>query len=212
MLIALTFFNEKILKYRFAALVDSSYRFLVVDTAGFGKQADGGVFASSNLKKLLDRTLNVNGFLPSPKTLSGSNLLAPFVILADKAYPLRPDLLRPYGNSELTEPQKRFNAKHIATRKTIECAFGQLTSQFRLFRGKIELRTDHIINLTISVACLLHNIFIDCEDRVHAELRKDVNRKMSTKSNEIVNSESNFFENGDEVREIFTKHFQLVAR
>mgnify|MGYP001555480935 CR=1 FL=1 len=56
----------------------------------------------------------------------------PYVIVADAAFPLRPDLLRPYPGARTTilEPKQRiFNYRLSRARNTVECAFGILSQR-----------------------------------------------------------------------------------
>lgn len=52
----------------------------------YGKQSDGGIFSSSNIYNRLE-TDNFN--MPEPKVLPNSDILAPYVLLGDEAYPLK---------------------------------------------------------------------------------------------------------------------------
>ena len=71
------------------ALVDAQYRFLYVDVGANGRQCDGSVFANCSLSHALENnTLNV----------PGTNVVAPFVVVADDAFPMKPYLLKPYAN------------------------------------------------------------------------------------------------------------------
>ncbi|KAK3798318.1 hypothetical protein RRG08_034716 [Elysia crispata] len=80
------------------ALVDAHYRFIVIDVGGYGKQSDGGTFQASSLyQAIMSGTLQI----PEPTTLPDSNDVAPFVIVADVAYPLMNCLMKAYGGQNL---------------------------------------------------------------------------------------------------------------
>lgn len=75
------------------AVADANKRFLTIEVGGRGKQSDGGTFNASSLNRLLERgAFNI----PEPRTLPNSNITAPYVIVADEAYPLKEYLMRPY--------------------------------------------------------------------------------------------------------------------
>ena len=77
------------------AVVDAHYRFRVVDIGAYGKNSDGGTLAASAFGSALRQvTLNLPGDAPLP----GAENLGPIphVFLADEAFPLRRNLLRPY--------------------------------------------------------------------------------------------------------------------
>lgn len=68
------------------AQVDAHYNFIAVDVGAYGINSDGGIFMHSKLGKGLDRKqLNV----PQDTELPGTNIIAPFIILGDEAFPLK---------------------------------------------------------------------------------------------------------------------------
>ena len=104
-------------------LVDANYKFLNIDVGGYGKQSDGGTFRSSALFMYLsDGRLNI----PNESVLPNSDITAPHVIIGDEAYPLLPNLLKPYARQHLYEDKEYFNARLSRARRTVECAFGIL--------------------------------------------------------------------------------------
>ena len=77
------------------ALVDHQYRFTYIDVGNYGSNSDSGVFRNSNFgRKFLAEQLN----MPPRKILPAypEAGLLPHCIVADDAFPLRPDLLKPY--------------------------------------------------------------------------------------------------------------------
>ena len=88
------------------ALVDADYRFIFVDIGDYGSNADGSVFKNCLFGQAL-----INGQLdiPPPKPLPTfpEGGLLPHVIVADEAFPLRVDLMRPLarGRSVNTLPK-----------------------------------------------------------------------------------------------------------
>lgn len=121
------FFNYKgFFSIVLQALVDANYRFINIDGGGYGKQSDGGTFKASLLyKKLVDGSLN----LPNNSALPGTNLVMPYVIIADKAYRLLKNLLRPYSRQDLNAEREYFTKRLSRARRTVECAFGILRSK-----------------------------------------------------------------------------------
>ncbi|XP_051536726.1 uncharacterized protein LOC127430744 [Myxocyprinus asiaticus] len=87
------------------ALVDSNYRFLYVDVGCNGRISDG-VFGGCSLQDALEnRTSNIPAHAPLPE----SDLLAPYCIVADEAFPLKEYLMKPYPNRRLSVEQRIFN-------------------------------------------------------------------------------------------------------
>ncbi|KAM7302236.1 protein ALP1-like [Ixodes scapularis] len=81
------------------AVVDSDYKFVVVDVGAYGKQSDGGVLQQSAFGQLLEQgRLELPKDLPLPST----RIPAPCVFMGDEAFQLRPDFLRPYPGRGLT--------------------------------------------------------------------------------------------------------------
>ncbi|XP_031350493.1 protein ALP1-like [Photinus pyralis] len=96
-------------------LVDGHYRFISIDVGGYGKQSDGGTFSASTLSKLLEN--NKLG-IPSHRKLPSSDYTLPYVFIADEAYPLKENLMKPYSGTSLTATQENFNKRLSRARKT----------------------------------------------------------------------------------------------
>ncbi|CAH2010848.1 unnamed protein product [Acanthoscelides obtectus] len=138
---------------------DANYKLLVIDVGGYGKQSDGGTFQSSNLyKRIHQNKLNV----PNPDSLPGTNVRAPYVFIADEAYPLMPNLLKPYNRRNRSLEHINFNQRLSRARKTIECTFGIMYAKWRLLSKAIET-TEKTADDIIKAICILHNTILDRE-------------------------------------------------
>ncbi|KAL0148841.1 hypothetical protein M9458_055850 [Cirrhinus mrigala] len=60
-------------------------------------------------------------------------------VMADEAFPLRRDLMRPFPGHKLSSRQRIFNYRLSRARLIVENAFGILTAQWRMYRGVIEI-------------------------------------------------------------------------
>nr|CAH7740927.1 unnamed protein product [Callosobruchus chinensis] len=75
---------------------------------------------------------------------------------ADDAFPLRPDLMKPFSKHGLSDEEKIFNYRLSRARRVSENAFGILAWRFRVFSRPIELKPD-TIDRVVWAACSLHN-------------------------------------------------------
>ena len=164
-------------------LVDANYKFITIDVGGYGKQSDGGTFRSSALflhltEGRLDIPINAN--------LPNSEITAPLVLIGDEAYPLLPNLLKPYNRQQLDADKEYFNARLSRARRTVECAFGIIYSKWRVLSKAIETNVNTADDI-VKAICVLHNTIIDVEGIEHhltdltffprtANMRPDVGR------------------------------------
>ena len=137
------------------ALVDANLRFITVDVGSFGRNSDGGIFSSSAFgKRLLSGQLN----LPPDDIIPGTRTLGPlpYVLVADEAFPLHRNIMRPFPGRACTEEQMIFNYRLSRARRIVENAFGILANRWRVFHTKIWMRPNWINNIVLA-ACVLHN-------------------------------------------------------
>ncbi|KAK3795995.1 hypothetical protein RRG08_035172 [Elysia crispata] len=87
------FFNyKKFFSVTLQGVSDANYRFINIDVGGYGKQSDGGTFQASEFyRALTDGKIN----LPKHSFLPQTNVVAPYVLIGDEAYPLLPFVLKP---------------------------------------------------------------------------------------------------------------------
>ena len=155
------------------ALVDANYHFIYVDIGEYGSNSDGNVFKFLNFgKKYMSGVLNT----PAPKTLPnlGNEGPMPHVIVADEAFPLRHDLMRPYPRYDTSIPKDEaiFNYRLSRTRMVVENAFGILTQRWRIFDRRIPLDPKNVDAL-VQACCCLHNFLT--EDRDIGQIYADLN-------------------------------------
>lgn len=136
------------------ALVDSNYTFLYVDVGCNGRILDGGVFGGWSLQDALERrTANI----PPPSPLPGSDKLSPYCIVADKAFPLKNYLMKPYLNRKLTVEQRILNYRLSRARRVVENAFGILANRFRVFLTTVNMHDTAKVKDSVLACCALHN-------------------------------------------------------
>ncbi|CAH1993146.1 unnamed protein product [Acanthoscelides obtectus] len=115
--------------------------------------SDGGVIEySSFYKKLKNGQLR----LPPPTKPRNSNTSLPFVFIADEAFTLRSDFLKPFSRQDLNNEKKNFNYRLSRARCKVENAFGILSNRFRIFHTKISVNLEAIDKIVMAT-CILHN-------------------------------------------------------
>ncbi|RVE54881.1 hypothetical protein evm_000248 [Chilo suppressalis] len=91
------------------ALVDKKYRFMYADVGCQGRISDGGVFRNSSLFEKLERDAL---HIPGPSALPGSDIMAPYVFVADNAFPLHTNIMKPYpGDHPEGSIKRKFNTQ-----------------------------------------------------------------------------------------------------
>ncbi|OWA54281.1 hypothetical protein BV898_18689 [Hypsibius exemplaris] len=137
------------------AVVDANYLFRIISTGTNGKQSDGGIFANSTFgRKLEAGDLNIPGPAPLPRT----NIMSPHVFVADEAFPLKENLMRPFPGRDLSGNHRNriHNYRLSRARRPVENAFGILAARWRIFRRPIECSPDTVDKIVMACVCL-HN-------------------------------------------------------
>jgi hypothetical protein len=139
------------------ALVDSNYRFMLADFGTQGRISDGGVFRNSLLwQKVCSNTLN----LPPPSPLPGTDKNLPYVFVADGAFALNTNIMKPFpGNQDVGTPKQIFNQRLSSARVVVQNVFGIMSSVFRILRKPILLDVEKASLITIS--CILLQKFFE---------------------------------------------------
>lgn len=137
------------------AVVDAKYLFRIIDVGGYGRKGDGGTLANSAFGEALR---NGNLDLPDDCVLPGSQHCTPLphVFVGDEAFPLQRNLLRPFPGCNLSREKRIFNYRLSRARLTVECAFGILTSQWRMYRRLLTVNPAKA-EMCVKVTCILHN-------------------------------------------------------
>lgn len=130
------------------AIATANYDFIMCDVGTNGRVSDGGVIRNTTFhKKLLADDLKI------PKVAERS---LPYVFIADEAFTLRCDLLKPFSQRELNYERRIFNYRLSRARRIIENVFGILVTRFRIFHTDINLKVETIETIVLC-CCILHN-------------------------------------------------------
>ena len=139
------------------ALVDANYKFIYADVGCNGRISDGGVFRNSTLSKAISTNL-LN--IPGPRTLDDGETKAPYVIVADDAFPLMENLIKPYPFRGLSKKQRIYNYHLSRARRIVENVFGILANCFRIFLSTM-LVSPEIVEILTLACCIFYNFLSD---------------------------------------------------
>lgn len=139
------------------AIVDANYQFIMCDFGTNGRISDGGVLHNT----LFYEKLNANLLhIPPTENISNTSRNMPYVFVADDAFPLRVDMMKPFRQANLNSRERKiYNYRVSRARRIVENAFGILASRFRIFHTQINVAPERIDSIVMA-ACALHNFLI----------------------------------------------------
>lgn len=182
-----------------------------MDIGAEGRRSDAGIFASSNLVRLLD-TNSLQ--LPLDKHLDNSGIKFPYVLVGDEAFPLSSYMMRPYPQSgNLSVRKKIFNYRLSRARRTVECAFGILAARWRIFRRPIiaHISTAKIIvQATTAVHNLImkHELQLQLKERHYSVLSTNDRNLISTGFQNVHNRSARRNVESIKIRDAFATYFE----
>ncbi|KAG7473964.1 hypothetical protein MATL_G00101450 [Megalops atlanticus] len=137
------------------AVVDAQYCFRVIDVGGYRRTSDGGILANSTFGQALRSTaLDLPPDMPLPEAEHRGPL--PHVFVADEAFPLRRNLMRPFPGQNLSGARRVFNYRLSRAQLVVKNAFGILSSQWRMYRRALEV-SPAIGETCVKATCVPHN-------------------------------------------------------
>lgn len=142
------------------AMCDARYRLLIVDIGAAGRESDGGVFARSQFGQMF---INEELDMPKCANLPRSLTQVPFLAVADAAFPMRSNLMKPYGGKKLSAEQQIFNYRLSRARRCIENTFGIMASRWRILRRSMICKPERAVTYVRAI-CVLHN-YIQSQDQ-----------------------------------------------
>ena len=135
------------------ALVNHRYEFVYVDVGSEGRMADGGVWRECSLRKEISKN---KAHLPDPSPLPRTDIVAPYCIVGDDAFPLGVNLMKPFSQRGLHDEERIFNYRLSRARRVSENAFGIMANRWRVFLGAIHLEPEAATNVILA-GVILHN-------------------------------------------------------
>ena len=200
------FYNSSVLM----ALVDADYKFTHVDIGDYGSNSDGGIVKNSKFGQAF---MNNELGIPGPKTLDNlpEGGVLPHCIVADKAFPLRCDLMRPYpminSKQTLPEDQKIFNYRLSRARRIVENAFGILAQRWRIFNRRINLLPKNV-DRVVKACVILHNYLTEPGKdlhEIHRRLNPDQHPYLQD-NGAILDTDHFGFANARAIRNLYTTY------
>lgn len=138
------------------AVADANYKLIYTDIGSRGRNNDGGVFANCSFAAALE---NNTMDIPPPKPLPAREKAVPFCIVADDAFPLKPNIMKPFPFRNQDISQRTFSYRLSRARRVIENTFGILTARFRVLRSNMQLQPEKA-KYIVAAACVLHNFLL----------------------------------------------------
>ena len=145
------------------ALVDSDYKYIMVDVGAAGLEGDSNTFRNSAFRQqfMANRIL-----FPLLENLPSTTTKAPFVLIGDEAFLGEMQLLKPYSKKTKTVSEKTkavFNYRLSHACMCVECSFGILSSRFRFLFWCMTLSLG-VATSMIKATCVLHNFLLKDSD------------------------------------------------
>ena len=191
-----------------------NYKFIYVDIGCNGRISDGGVFRNSSLSTAIDENiLNI----PPPRKVGASVL--PYVIVAEDAFPLKQNLVKPYPLHNLSLESRITNYRISRARRISENAFGIMANRFDVFLSPLQLSPKNVEKVTLA-RCVLHNFLrhkapakytppfsFDREDLESGEIHLGDWRCSSELENLNISGRNTYTKTAKEVRDGFSEYF-----
>ena len=134
------------------ALVDADYKFTYIDTGSNGRIRDGGVYRNATLSSALENnSLNIR----KERKVDDFTKL-PYVKVGDDAFPMKPFLIKPYPERNLSIEQRIFGYRQSKAGRVVENGFGIPANRFRVFLSPLSLAPENVEKIFLA-NCALHN-------------------------------------------------------
>uniref|UniRef100_A0A3Q1GDL9 Retinoblastoma-like 2 (p130) n=1 Tax=Acanthochromis polyacanthus TaxID=80966 RepID=A0A3Q1GDL9_9TELE len=143
------------------AVVDHEVRFTDVYAGWPGSTSSATVLSSSDLYlKAEDRP---DGYLfPREKSLLSVGVEIPVHLIGDASFPLKPWLMKGYGERHQLSPEQRhFTLALASARSVVDAAFARLKGRWRCLLKKSDIDVS-MMPRVVAACCVLHNV---CEQR-----------------------------------------------
>ncbi|XP_040075461.2 uncharacterized protein LOC115327576 [Ixodes scapularis] len=114
---------------------------------------DGKHVTISDLRARIGRGI---AEFPKAAQLPNSTKTAPFVIVGDEGFGMKPYLMRPFPASELEDAERIFNYRLSRGRRIVENGFGILRNRFQVYGAPLRHKPDRAVKV-VKATIALHN-------------------------------------------------------
>ncbi|XP_067619899.1 uncharacterized protein [Eurosta solidaginis] len=182
------FFNyKKTFSVVLIAICDDSYTFSFVDVGALGSQSDGGIVARSVFGNMILRN---DLEIPPPDNLPGTDQIFPYFFVGDSAFPLKPNLMRPYPGRNLSPAKRNYNKRLSFVRVHIENTFGILANRWRVLHTTIHAAPENVDKIVLATI-VLHNYLMLDSSSGYFDPNRASNKPLSTRMTSIQIAHSN---------------------
>lgn len=145
------------------AICYSDYKFVLDDIGATRRQSDGGIWSRSTMgQAFAEGQIDV----PLPDRVTEGSIL-PYVLVADEAFQLTNHMMRPFpGKGGLTKEKGIFNYRLSRVRRMVECTFGILSSQWRIYKRPINTSIETAESI-VKATIVLHNFLRQNEENIN---------------------------------------------
>lgn len=148
-------------------IADADYKLLYIDVGRGGRCSDGSVLNHCSFGRALD--CGRLG-LPPSKPLPGREKIMPYVIVADDAFAMRPNVMKAFIEPNLDIIERIHNSRLNRARRAIENVFGVMTARFQVLRQPIALDAEKTKKVALA-CCALHNYLLTTNQQEYAPHR-----------------------------------------
>lgn len=113
------------------AIVNADYQFIMCDFGTNGRISDGGVLQNTIFyEKFQNRDLKISDM----ETVKDTSRKLPHVFVADNAFPLQINIMKPFKQVDLVSVEKKiFNYRISRARRIVDNVFGIIAARFSDF-------------------------------------------------------------------------------
>jgi hypothetical protein len=193
-------------------LVTYNYKLLCYELGAPGRESDGGVLERSQI----GRDLRAGTFpIPKPRPLPQTEANMPCVIVADEAFALLTNVMRPFPSQDGCLPplEDHFNYRLSRARRVSENFFAILAARFRMYHSPMQVATPQVAISKIKASLVLHN-WLQSNTNSRAGRNVDTHNVEQGHGNalmELEDAEEEFDSEASSVRQKFAQYFQTIG-